>query len=1118
MNKLYRILFLCGALLAAAACSDAKVDESADLTLDRTTLSANKRGLTYEGGNVSFEVKSNVYWVIDIDEAVDWLTLSPRAAYGDQTVTVTVDPNDGESRRTVLRLDSYDGATAEIEIVQGSASELIRYAKTAFGAEKVGAPVAVAAYEAMAWTGVGVASTGAAGTESFIDVPATESAYDGASSGNAVRFGKAAENVPAAFVAGPIDQKGDNWFVCRFGVWNSAGAVETESLKVQISNDGEEFVDLTYDCAAATTWTEAVAKFYISEPDVMYLRIAAPEGYWVDDLRVVEGNEGEGQEVVYSVGGDDGREFGYVYFQDDFSWVTADYKGTDYIAGWPSNADETYWNGITAASHGQTAYDALVASGWTTDDNKLKERVYLRIGYLKMGRGANVAGCGGGVVSPALPIKKNCAATVKVSFDCCAFFTTGGAWDPTTTMQVRLIGDGTINDEVSTEKIFQMSTSSAVEAIWKSGLPDKNPWETKEFVIRGATAATQVVFESVAETTANRWLFDNVKIEKVKSDTQIDPELLPLGVPAPEADENAATETSLRFRWDAVEHAAAYEYVYVCTYCGEEVASRSGTTTDAFVEFTELEPGTACRLRVRALPAEGDTSYGESEWSEYASAETKRPSSGVSDSHPEGYEFFRDDFSWATYALFGQADFVGTYPGNPAGVSFANAMKLSSAAAETLTASGWTEVAKAYLYEGCIKLATASATGSVSSPAIARIDAGAKVNAMVTLGATAFLGTNNVYDDDLVSLTIDGEGTFADGGKSREFRLGSWNDWVRHSFSVLGISNKTKFVFATCTPTKGRVFLNFFSVVKLPDDYDPSVGTQPLDAPQKPTVASATAYGADLSWPAVTGATDYDYAVVRPDGRIVAEGKTWEPRVHLGGLSGKTVAGHDYYNVRIRANYCNYDASKQETEPIPSSEWAPAVQLPLAASSATVYFEDDFSWISPESGSALLRTNTDWINTYCTTDTMVRLDKLVEEGSVSLNGWSYDKTNKSVYTRPGYIQINSASAFGTLVSPMLSSIDGTRDVVVSFDATYFYQYFSKAAETGRNLTVALQGNGRIEGATDGVLTIPLSRGNAWEGFSFRITGADATTQVLFTPAASAKNRVQFDNFRVEAAQ
>lgn len=106
MNKLYRILFLCGTLFAAAACSETEVDETADLSLDRTTLSANKRGLTYEGGEVRFEVESNVYWVIEVDESVDWLTLSPRAAYGSQTVTVSVDPNEGDSRRTVLHFDS----------------------------------------------------------------------------------------------------------------------------------------------------------------------------------------------------------------------------------------------------------------------------------------------------------------------------------------------------------------------------------------------------------------------------------------------------------------------------------------------------------------------------------------------------------------------------------------------------------------------------------------------------------------------------------------------------------------------------------------------------------------------------------------------------------------------------------------------------------------------------------------------------------------------------------------------------------------------------------------------------------------------------------------------------
>ena len=38
--------------------------EQAVIELDKTIIDANKRGVPYEGGAVTFEVKSNVYWVI----------------------------------------------------------------------------------------------------------------------------------------------------------------------------------------------------------------------------------------------------------------------------------------------------------------------------------------------------------------------------------------------------------------------------------------------------------------------------------------------------------------------------------------------------------------------------------------------------------------------------------------------------------------------------------------------------------------------------------------------------------------------------------------------------------------------------------------------------------------------------------------------------------------------------------------------------------------------------------------------------------------------------------------------------------------------------------------------
>ncbi len=147
---------------------------------------------------------------------------------------------------------------------------------------------------------------------------------------------------------------------------------------------------------------------------------------------------------------------------------------------------------------------------------------------------------------------------------------------------------------------------------------------------------------------------------------------------------------------------------------------------------------------------------------------------------------------------------------------------------------------------------------------------------------------------------------------------------------------------------------------------------------------------------------------------------------------------------------------------------------------------------------------------------MVRLD-LLEKGTVSLNGWGYDATNKSVYTRPGYIHLNSSSALGNLITPAFTGITGTDDVKVSFDATYFFQYFSGAADTNKTLTASLKrAPGPSKALSGGIISFTLSRGNAWEGFSFTITGADATTRVVFAPAVKSKNRVQFDNFRAES--
>ena len=98
---------------------------------------------------------------------------------------------------------------------------------------------------------------------------------------------------------------------------------------------------------------------------------------------------------------------------------------------------------------------------------------------------------------------------------------------------------------------------------------------------------------------------------------------------------------------------------------------------------------------------------------------------------------------------------------------------------------------------------------------------------------------------------------------------------------------------------------------------------------------------------------------------------------------------------------------------------------------------------------------------------------------------------------------------GLSVTLHVQWLDGTLPAPVLLDD-------EDSVAVDKTLTASLKGAGTIEGASGGIISFTLSRGNAWEGFSFTITGADATTRVVFAPAVKSKNRVQFDNFRAES--
>ncbi len=182
------------------------------------------------------------------------------------------------------------------------------------------------------------------------------------------------------------------------------------------------------------------------------------------------------------------------------------------------------------------------------------------------------------------------------------------------------------------------------------------------------------------------------------------------------------------------------------------------------------------------------------------------------------------------------------------------------------------------------------------------------------VGGTAFLGTNDYYDDDAAAITIEGDGTFEDGSKSVEFRMGSWNDWVRHRFVVRDITAATRFRLESRTAAKGRLFFNYLGVVKLDDAYSPASELPQLETPgeRDPVGCFGLRFRPEL-WTEVPNATDYTYYVVRPDGRIAATGKSLGTACAYRRTRRQERRGTPVlFNVRIVANHMNYDSGKQE--------------------------------------------------------------------------------------------------------------------------------------------------------------------------------------------------------------
>lgn len=188
----------------------------------------------------------------------------------------------------------------------------------------------------------------------------------------------------------------------------------------------------------------------------------------------------------------------------------------------------------------------------------------------------------------------------------------------------------------------------------------------------------------------------------------------------------------------------------------------------------------------------------------------------------------------------------------------------------------------------------------------------------------------------------------------------------------------------------------------------------------------------------------------------------------------------------------------------------------------TVILNEDFNWLPY--GSEIFYTTTG----------ETRIDSWTEEEKAkgwtsTINPVSGSGNQPLVYARKGFVKLGKTSYGGDLISPKLSAISGTKDLIVSFKAVPYQT--SGGTRDGNILMVGVVGPGSV--------SIDKFTINNWPDYtadpecieiwkapettrSFVVTGATAETQIRFlgqdfdlrAPVDPNKNRIFLDDIIV----
>lgn len=190
---------------------------------------------------------------------------------------------------------------------------------------------------------------------------------------------------------------------------------------------------------------------------------------------------------------DDRKPIGFIYFEDDFSWIGTDFGGTDYMDGnYPTG--EKRFTAITDPD----LLEKMNNSGWT-----ITGAIYARIGYIKYGLGNNTGASSGMITTSGLPIVKDKFTNISISFKAARFIGKTGALDTENIVTVVIEGDGSFskNEEV---KSMALPINNAAY----------NEWDQLETVVYNASSTTEISIGKEKKLSKGRFFLDDVVISK----------------------------------------------------------------------------------------------------------------------------------------------------------------------------------------------------------------------------------------------------------------------------------------------------------------------------------------------------------------------------------------------------------------------------------------------------------------------------------------------------------------------------------------------------------------------------------------------------------------------------